>query len=501
MIVEIMASSILKPFYSASLQVWTIILGITLAGLTIGYFIGGTISKKGNLSVKLNVVLGIVILSLASIPKLSVWLLPALIDINYVTALTISASIILLPSLISLGSITPILIQLLTTEIVGSGKNAGKVYATSTLAGICSTFALGFFIIPDHGIIQPLTYSTIFLALIWSGLIFQSKKYKQLLLLLPCLLFLIPSGKQESQSPLKVIYNSNGILGQIKVYDHPSVENNKKIYRRLLLFNNVAHTGIDLETGFSLFDYTHLLSTEVAKYTLGREALVIGMAGGTIVDELYKLGFNIDAVEIDERMNKIATKYFYPKLKVNFIVDDGRHYLQTLQKKYGLIVFDAFIGETPPAHLITKESIKKLRNNLSDNGIVLFNTNNFITDEVGLANRSIVKTLLSENYNVKLVQPNQSDAGNNIIIVATKNKLNINNTAGFDYNNCCLKVNILNRMYEINLDTVKLDDAYILSDNSPIFEELYKPVAHETRQGSIDFFQRMFINEGIPLVE
>ena len=46
MAVELLGAKLVAPFYGNSLYVWTAVLGITVLGLTVGYYFGGIISER-----------------------------------------------------------------------------------------------------------------------------------------------------------------------------------------------------------------------------------------------------------------------------------------------------------------------------------------------------------------------------------------------------------------------------------------------------------------------
>src|SRR5436190_12366605 len=46
MVIELLGAKIIAPYYGASLYVWSSVLGVTLGGLALGYFLGGYFSEK-----------------------------------------------------------------------------------------------------------------------------------------------------------------------------------------------------------------------------------------------------------------------------------------------------------------------------------------------------------------------------------------------------------------------------------------------------------------------
>jgi hypothetical protein len=127
----------------------------------------------------------------------------------------------------------------------------------------------------------------------------------------------------------------------------------------------------------------------------GAKVLLIGMGGGSIATELKKMGFQLDIVEIDPRMFRVAKEYFmFDPRGVREFVDDGRHFIRSVSDKYGLVVIDVCNGEIQPNHMFTKKPRRELRNILSPDGLILINFQGYVYERYGRAARSLIKTLL-----------------------------------------------------------------------------------------------------------
>jgi spermidine synthase len=112
-----------------------------------------------------------------------------------------------------------------------------------------------------------------------------------------------------------------------------------------------------------------------------KRLLIIGLGGGSIPIALRELLPNaqIDVVEIDPAVTRVAKKYFGfkdgPKLKVFEM--DGRVYVKRALRegtKYDLVMLDAFDHEYIPEHLLTKEFLTEVKSLLSPTGVVVGNT-------------------------------------------------------------------------------------------------------------------------------
>ena len=95
--------------------------------------------------------------------------------------------------------------------------------------------------------------------------------------------------------------------------------------------------------------------------------------GGTILRQLKRNLFEVDVVEIDERMEFVAKEYFGIADDNNIVIDDARHYIKTTDKKYDVIIYDLYHSETPPIHLMTGEAFSEISSRLNENGILAIN--------------------------------------------------------------------------------------------------------------------------------
>lgn len=106
-----------------------------------------------------------------------------------------------------------------------------------------------------------------------------------------------------------------------------------------------------------------------------RDILVIGAGGFTI--GMHDTKNNYDFLDIDPTLKDVAEDHFLPeKLAPNrkFLPVEARAYMATTQKKYDLIVVDAYLGHLAlPEHLITRDFFKKTLDILKPGGAVAMN--------------------------------------------------------------------------------------------------------------------------------
>ena len=168
---EILASRILGPSMGTSIQVWTIIIGIFLVSLSIGYVIGGKwADKKASYSL-----LGKIILAAATFILFSGFIYhPLLLFISTNLPLlfaTILASVLLFsfPAFL-LGMVSPFAVKLKLSKLENTGSTVGSLYSLSTIGSILGTLLTGFYLIPHFAVSTIIISLSISLIIISLGL-------------------------------------------------------------------------------------------------------------------------------------------------------------------------------------------------------------------------------------------------------------------------------------------------------------------------------------------
>ena len=166
------------PFRGCSIYTWTSIIGVILAGISIGAYIGGKLIDKFPVRKTLGWLLllsGISALTIIPLTNLIAayrFNMPLMMRIFLVTAV-----IFFLPGCI-LGTVSPVVVRLTLKNLENAGNVIGKIYAVSTLGAIIGTFATGFLFISWMGtrsIILTMAIILILLAL-FCGALFKTKK-------------------------------------------------------------------------------------------------------------------------------------------------------------------------------------------------------------------------------------------------------------------------------------------------------------------------------------
>src|SRR3990172_3214073 len=133
LVIELVAGRIMAPYVGVSLYTWTSIIGVVLAGISIGAYVGGMLADRFPTSRTLGWLLFLSGLGALSISPLTEavarWPLQTSLMLRI---LIITGAIFFLPSFL-LGMISPVVVRLSLDRLERSGNVVGKIYAFSTL--------------------------------------------------------------------------------------------------------------------------------------------------------------------------------------------------------------------------------------------------------------------------------------------------------------------------------------------------------------------------------
>ncbi len=494
MTVELAGAKMLAPVFGTSLYVWAATLGITLFALTVGYYSGGYISAKSSSPKSIYLVLLLAGIFTMQMPLTSKFIFKATFDMDVRIGASMSLLAFMMPPLIFMGMTSPLIIRFFTQHAEMAGKSAGTVYAISTLGGILSTFLSGFYLLPELGIKYTVLISGLTLIIpSIIGLIYN-KQYNDLLLLT----FIMPVGyyifQSDTSSEYKILYQKEGVLGQIKIVEHPYVTGkNDTVTVRAMLVNNTAQTISILDKHKEdLWDYAYYFPAAASILPKGSKALLCGLGGGTIVRQFQKLEFDIEVVEIDQRIKETAIHYFDVDSTIPIHVDDARHFIKNTFNKYDLVTYDMFLSETPPAHLFTIECFQEVKNILNDKGMIMMNFYGFISGERGKASLSVYNKLIASGFQVNLlVTPADNEFERNLIFLASLDKKDFSTINYSEEDKEPIKD--LTQHFLIPGE-INFSDSPILTDNKPQLEHIYLPAAVAWRQGVNEQYTKYLLN-------
>jgi spermidine synthase len=398
MILELLGTRIIGPFYGVSLYVWSSLIAVTLIALALGYFLGGLIADRFP-AVRLAHIILSSALTTAIIPFLTGPILRATDLLGLRAGAFISALLLFTLPLTALAMVGPYVIKRATQDLSGVGTAAGSVYAISTVGSVAGTLLLGFFLLPIFGTRAIIVSLSLLLAVLASLVAFyeqrrtSSRRSTWSVIIATILIGTTAvSGLPSARHPapgFTVQSEAESLYGWVRVVD------DEQRGFRLLLSDASVISAVDLKQNRSLLGYQEIMGLLPTIHPESVRALLIGLGGGHVAKDLKAQGVTTDTIEIDPAVAEAARRFFHFEPTGLFLVGDARYEIKQLTTPYDLIIHDCFTGGSEPTHLLSQEMLASLRSLLTDRGILALNYVGFTTGAGSDAVRAIHHTLLS----------------------------------------------------------------------------------------------------------
>jgi len=397
--VELTASRLLAPFFGSSTFIWASLIGLTLAFLALGYFLGGRLADRRPEPVLMYAITALAAVAIGTIPFVSRPLLIGSLeafrelDAGAFYGSLAGTLLLLAPPVTLLGFISPFAIRLQLSDVASAGKTAGSLYALSTIGSITGSFIPVLVLIPLIGTAATfIALSLVLLVPAVAGLAVM--RARPLALAAALAAFAVPA--LALASPSSVRPPDRGILLDERESAYNYIQVVDEDGRRSLILNDghAVHSVYDpneLLTG-GPWDYFMVAPLMVesappaatSKMPAPQDVLLIGLAGGTVARQLTAAygPIPITGVEIDPEINDVAREYFaLDELQnVDVIVADGRYALRASGATFDLIGVDAYRQPYIPFQLTSREFFQEISAHLRPGGVTVVNAGRTRTD-------------------------------------------------------------------------------------------------------------------------
>lgn len=395
LVVEILGTRIMSPYYGASIYVWSSLIGVTLGALTVGYLAGGAAADRWSplRAFALEIIGGALYLLL--IPGLRQVVLSSTTPLGLKAGSLVSAIILFAPPLVLLSMTGPSAIRLVTSDFSVLGRGVGKVYGVSTLGSTIGAILTGFVLIPSFAVPTLLVACAVVLLLLGAaGLLLARAPLGSLAAVAGACLGLL-SGLDATPPARGMLYAGNSFYGELKVFDAQQ--------GRVLLIDGIDNGFVDRTTFESRAPYIAAFRYLPVARPDAKRALCIGLGGGSVPRTLHvRHGIATEVVEIDPEIVELARRWFGFPAEIPVHVEDGRTFVERTTNRYDFVVLDAFRSETHPAHLFTREFFARVDGMLAPGGMVAINMAGLAYGPGSAAWRSVRKTLLESFDHVRV---------------------------------------------------------------------------------------------------
>lgn len=421
MALEIVTSRILTPVFGSTIYTWGSLIGIILSGLSLGYFLGGRVSDNNPKLEKICAIVFSVGLFIVGIPFFASTILDFSVTafpVTQYTPLIATFLLLMLPSVL-LGFVSPYVIKLGTNTLQNIGNVSGNLYSLATVGSIFGTFVTVFVLIPSLTVNQIIFGLGIIL--ITSSLI-GLKITPKIIAVSIVIVLVVPWSSLSVHT-----FPHNGIL----IYEQDTLFSHLDVIEfgdnRSLYLDGMRHSSMNLNDPLDLvIDYTEYFHLGMLFNPTATNVLFVGGGGFTGPKNFLELypDTKIDVIEIDSDVIETAKKYFYLEddSRLQIFNDDARNHLSTFDKKYDLIILDAYSSNYVPYHLMTSEFFETIEDRLESDGIIISNLIGSLEGNHSQLIRSIYKTM-KETFPVSYVFPTETRPTNvqNIMIVSSNN--------------------------------------------------------------------------------
>ncbi len=385
MVIELIAARMLAPDIGVSLYTWTSIIGVILAGIALGNYLGGKIADRFTSPLVLVLIFfagalaTIAILPATKLFAEATWFSnwPLMLD------LTIKISSIFFIPAIILSMVSPVVIKLTLADLGQTGGVVGTIYAFSTVGAILGTFMTGFYFILWFGTRLMVWLVAVILILAGILTLFSWKvpnRWK--LSLRNFVLWIAIMGVVltsviffQSRERWQENFTKESNYYTIRVLNEGDV--------KVLVLDRLVHSYVIPERPLVLkYPYLQILE-EIVKY-IAREnpALkVLHLGGGgysfpRYLEIVYPQSVN-EVVEIDPAVTQVAYEELGLPLNTSIRTYnvDARFFLlqRKAEEKYDIVIGDVFNDTATPYHLTTLEFDKLLKTHMSSGGVYLLN--------------------------------------------------------------------------------------------------------------------------------
>jgi spermidine synthase len=440
LVLELLAARLLIPYVGNTIETYTAIIGIVLAGIALGTWLGGRAADRSpprRLIAPLLVAGGA--LAAVSVPLVDV-LAVGLRGTSAATAVILSTLAFLAPAAV-LSAVTPVVIKLQLDSLDHTGSVVGRLSALSTLGGIAGSFLTGFVLValfPTRATIRVLAVLLVLGGLVVAFGLARTGAERAfgrlgadgstpLLGIVPVVVALLGIGTSlATDGPCE----EESAYYCLAVRDDPQSPTGQ-----VLWLDTLPHSHVDLTDPTVLsFTYTAWYGDAIgALATDGRalRALHIGAGGLTMPRYLRsehpgstQLVLELDPLVVDVAERRLG---YVPGDDIAIVTGDARRTVTRLADgaregagpaaPFDLVIGDAFGGIAVPWHLTTREFAADLQALMAPDGLYLLNVidhgpRDFLRAEVA--------TLRDVFAHVAVLERPDGRGGNHVVIASDR---------------------------------------------------------------------------------
>jgi spermidine synthase len=406
LIVEILGAKMLAPYFGTSHFVWTAQIAVTLVSLATGYYFGGWLVDR---SQKLGRIYGCILLAAVYLTITIAAAEPVAfgaLKFKLATGSILAALFLFFIPLTLLAAVGPFFIRALLASVAGAGVIVGRLSAISTLGSVAGTLLIAYVLIPllPNSVTMYLTagglagLTAVYFA-VWGR---KSREISGVVVGILAVVGIGFAGVRRDAVPRVTygtqLFRGNSDFGQLQVI--------RDQYNGYLYYLNdyLTQNTYDPVAKQSVSMFTYLLHGLGRAYAeRGESVLAIGLGVGIAPMQFAREGARVDVVEINPAVVPLAEKFFdFEPGRMNLTIGDGRQFLNETTNRYDVLMLDAFLGDSSPSHLMTREAFGAMSRVLRPGGVLVINSFGEFTAGEDFFTASLDKTLKATFASVRI---------------------------------------------------------------------------------------------------
>lgn len=401
MVVELVAGRLIARYVGSSLYTWTSVIGIVLAGIAAGNYIGGLLADRYKAREALSSLFLVASAACLVVPLINdkAGASTFLREQDWALRIALHVFVVFFGPAAILGMISPIAAKLALEIGRHTGRTIGSVYSWGAVGSIVGTFLTGYFLIAKMGTVAVLLSvsgvllcmsiffgAQAFLPWVWGGVVAS------------CFVAAFAPWAWAEQTGIRL-----GFRDRVDEFVYFADESNYSRIRveevldppgfRSMTLDFLIHAYIDWYNPDNLhYEYEQIYAgvtnQAIASLPDGRAPRGLFLGGGGFVFPAWMLRHYPDGyaevAEIDPVVTRAAFESFglepHPNMQIHNL--DARNHVDDLIsrleagepiQKFDLVYGDAFNHYSPPFHLTTYEFNEKVKRLMSPEGAFLAN--------------------------------------------------------------------------------------------------------------------------------
>ncbi|MEX1005639.1 MAG: fused MFS/spermidine synthase [Acidimicrobiia bacterium] len=457
LVIELAAIRLLAPYVGQSLETFTAIVTVVLAGISFGTWVGGRVADRTDDLPRLigtELLIGGA-LSIAVVPLVAL-LGQTVVGTGNAGLVLLSVVALFAPSAF-LSAVSPAVVRLSLASLDQTGTTVGRYSAIGTAGAITGSVATGFVLVPLLGT-TAIVIGTGTLAVLAGAAVRVRKAVGVVAIIAGLLMF----GSLAAWAGTRCDHETRYYC--VRILDDPARDSGRR-----LVLDDLSHSYVDLDDPAHLeFTYTRMLAAVMQAGTDGPiDVTFLGGGAFTLPTwlDVVRPGSTSTVLEVDPDLPPIVNEEMPapPGIPTELIIGDGRASMRGLESDSAdVVIGDAFGGRAVPWHLTTAEFTADIDRVLRPDGLYVAN----LIDGPDLRFvRAMAVTLRSTWPHVAVLSlPARFATGGNLVVLAGHREVDDASIRAFNAD-LGLDVDILSGA---ELDAFVADAQILTDDHAPV---------------------------------